>query len=193
MAFHSALTSVIACELIDHVLDRIRGVNEIDYKRILFRVSGFHPLDPNIQPEGTEGLVVRARYCRPGTPDQLFSEDFDSSGRIDLLGSHVHLLAILSHELGHACTRCEDVDLRDRPPFDRDWAREACADYYAFRWGFRCEIEAYQRERDPAHHTPLPGEWRKMPTSGGSLFEFTVTDDFRPIWRRIRSSDHEDG
>jgi hypothetical protein len=64
--------------------------------------------------------------------------------------------ATLVHEFGHACTR-EDDRRRRTAPCD-EWASEACADWYAYKWGFGRLIRKHAKTRQLGHHGALPGQ-----------------------------------
>lgn len=79
------------------------------------------------------------------------------SPRVTQLPPNV-LRAVVAHEFGHAVTRPGDIEAREVAFGDAEWATEACADMYAFRWGFEEDIRAAPAFRDVGHHGALPGE-----------------------------------
>ncbi|MFN0056938.1 MAG: hypothetical protein ACKVX7_00645, partial [Planctomycetota bacterium] len=82
-----------------------------------------------------------------------------------------HLIAVVAHELGHACSRFEDLDSRGL--ICDEWKSELAADRYAYRWGFSAEIIAHRPNRDARHHFYGPGE--SVVIEG---VRFEVTSDF---------------
>ena len=91
--------------------------------------------------EGLKGTLELARVCRNFSSWQI--------------------TALITHELGHACTNYEDIERRNNPRFDGfhadEWSLELCADWYAYRWGFGRVIRKAIPDRNPMHHLRGPG------------------------------------
>lgn len=85
------------------------------------------------------------------------------------------LLCVLAHELGHAATRSEDLELRGDLP--DELRSEATADWYAYKWGFGPDIERWEKSRDWRHHGPRPGE-TYTETLGAKDYNYTLDEDF---------------
>lgn len=65
------------------------------------------------------------------------------------------LLAVVAHELGHACTTAEDM--AKRKVAGRDWAIELSADSYVLKWGLGQSLDQIRPYRNAQHHGPAPG------------------------------------
>ena len=94
------------------------------------------------------------------------------------------LVAVVAHELGHACTMFSDLWRRFAPgtPLDDGWAREFAADWYAYKWGFGRALARHRKERDWMHHGPGPGQTFTQEFDGVE-YAFRVTRSFvvRPV------------
>ena len=84
----------------------------------------------------------------------------------------------IAHELGHAATTHDDVAKRDRALGDSEWSSEACADYYAYRWGFGKQIRRCSKVRKFGHHGGLPGDTVHIQMPDGKLVPHRVTRHF---------------
>ena len=85
-------------------------------------------------------------------------------------------IATVAHELGHAATTFDDV--RRRGAFDTaEFASEAAADWYAYRWGFGRAIATHRRLRDFGHHGPAPGSTYSVELPEGT-YRYRVSRKF---------------
>jgi hypothetical protein len=110
--------------------------------------------------------LVCQRNVHPGFVDRYVAELLDnhilSPSQVALSRSlavrdTAVQVAIVAHELGHVATTEDDFAKREALT-DSEWASDACADYYAYRWGFARQIRKHQRTRDKGHHGGLPGD-----------------------------------
>ncbi len=172
---------------IKDVLGRIKARCPADYERLCVLVRCFRWLSPEEDDGGTVGQWVPCRDAPPCAAyerwlDQEIRKLYPgaSEHQLELVSqnerhdphlqrgeialSHAltkvdddHLLATIAHELGHAATRPIDFERRERVIRNGEWASEACADYYAYKWGFGRQIRRRASTRDWAHHGVLPG------------------------------------
>ncbi len=141
------------------VLDRIRVAQPIDYDRLRRVVREVIPLSPEEPADGTTGewKAEKPRYYHPDTW-AYGSEETTGLLYVDEKLPRLELVAVLAHELGHACTVSEDVEARGSMLED-EWASELTALWYAVeRWGFRSETNAIRPKLNRLHHGPWPGE-----------------------------------
>ena len=76
----------------------------------------------------------------------------------DVTVSQPEAIATMAHELGHAATRQCDYESRAHDTATDEWASEACADFYAYKWGFGRFIRTVHKTRALSHHGGLPGQ-----------------------------------
>lgn len=157
------------CETVAMVLRQIRQRAPDDFMHLQNLVSGFAPLR-NSQLER-----VRARFEGHGKCPEL---DFSAPGEVRIREGIADAVAVVAHELGHACTREDDFEDRLNNPLGEACALELCANYYAFKWGFEEQIT--RADRDVLHQGPLPGgELTEGPDpKSGVVNRYRVTRDF---------------
>jgi hypothetical protein len=146
------------------VLRQIASRAPKDLARLRGRVRRFAPL-----PRSERRRRIPGRFFQ-------HSHDFESPGVVQIDASNPALVALVAHELGHACTREEQFDRRT-PDNDEEWASEMCADYYAYKWGFGRAIAARRRRRELAHHGPTPRQEFTL-ESGEDVARYRVTRRF---------------
>ena len=131
------------------VLARIRRRAPEDFERIWARVREFTVLPEPLEAQGFAGRWI---------PDGSWGELFTARGLIALTDRPGNPMAIVAHELGHACTRKEDAERRAVTLPGSRWAIEMCADYYAYKWGFGRHIARARKAQDRQLRSPAPGE-----------------------------------
>ena len=151
------------------LLQQIRQRAPDDFTHLQNLVSGFAPLR-NSQLER-----VRASFEGHGNYPEL---DFSAPGEVRIREGVADAVAVVAHELGHACTRGDDFKDRLDNPLGESCALELCANRYAFKWGFEEQIT--QADRDVLHQGPLPGgELTEGPDpESGVVNRYRVTRDF---------------
>ncbi len=147
---------------IRRVLDQIKVRCPKDFERIQRLVKRFRWLSEREDDGKTSG-----EWCSiPTPPEDLLYTDraayaawFDNPpgdvGLAKRLAEDRHV-ATIAHELGHACTRVEDLDRRGEHPSD-EWTSELCADWYAYKWGFGRQIAQSRKSRNLMRHPGAPG------------------------------------
>ena len=103
--------------------------------------------------------------------------DFNVEGVVEFSEHDPHPVALVAHELGHACAREEDLEARDNG-VAFTWALEMCADSYAYKWGFGREIARDRKRRDMRHHGPALGATSTIEGNYGVMFRYHVTWSF---------------
>lgn len=131
------------------VLGRIRRRAAEDFERIRARVREFTLLPEPLQAQGFAGMWK---------PDGSWGEFFTARGLIALTDRPGNLMAIVAHELGHACTHKEDAERRAVTLPGSRWAIEMCTNYYAYKWGFGRHMARARKAQDGLHRGPAPGE-----------------------------------
>jgi len=164
------------------VLDKIRDCSPDDFKRIRRVVREILPLTAE-EVEGRTQGEWRALHCDPDDPETWGYGIGETPGTMfvneDL--PEWRLKTVIAHELGHACTVIEDRD-RTAAPSD-EWASEAAADRYAYKWGFGQLIARDRRTSDWTHHGAKPGKEISV-EMGGELITWKLTRDFR--YRQVK-------
>ncbi len=89
-------------------------------------------------------------------------------------GGRKFLVAVIVHELGHAASTPDDVEVRSG--LGSEWGAELAADYHAARWGFGRLITSMRPKRSVAHHGPVPGE-KVIVRFGENRVDWLVRDD----------------
>jgi hypothetical protein len=173
------LRSAAARDALKSVLDTIRSAQPEDYLRLLRVVKEVVPLAPEETEDGTMG-----EWKQDLADDDPATWDYgvgETPGVLYIDESHTptELIAILAHELGHACTVVEDREAREAP--SDEWASEATADWYAVRrWDFGTEMEVRREGRDRLHHGPWPGETVE---AGKEKVKFILGEDY--VFRKV--------
>lgn len=170
------------------VLRQIRSRAPKDFRRIRRRVCEF----TSPRQEG-----IKAQFV----PLEAGQEHL-GRGVIELSEAIKHPVAIVAHELGHACV-CED-DFYERIhgteveyfQLADEWVNELCADYYAYKWGFGRHIGQHRRVREWRHHGLAPG---KIFTTGpdfaglhsetdGLVRRYRITRNFKIVFLGSRKA-----
>ena len=161
------LRTELARHAVSRVLGRIGKRFPDDFARLSDRVRMIRPLPKRRAADGTHGEWIARTFEQiywNADPFELSDEirlqwDEWHSGVVEVLEvgrTESQLLAVIAHELGHACSTREDISRR-AAPFD-EWGSEAAADWYAYRWGFGRYIGAGRKSRSLGHHGPGPGK-----------------------------------
>jgi hypothetical protein len=161
--------------ILGEVLDRIQAAQPDDFDRIRRVVREVRPLTDKHKEDGTMGEWFEDKEsddvsawgygCGLETPGVLC---------VDEELPRTEFIAVLAHELGHACVVGDDLENRGDCPED-EWCEEATASWYPVkRWGFRAELESTRSTWDTMHGGPWPGE---TATVGGTTY--LVDEDFR--------------
>ena len=155
-------------------LQRIRERFPHDFARLKERIRDIKPISRRQAADDTVGEWKRLRPhadpFRPGAND----------GVLWLLEQHDNLIASVAHELGHACTRYEDLERRGA--CSDEWRSELAADWYAYRWGFGREIARDRKSRVWLHHGPAPGTEDTVESDDGQENTYFVTRNFVVQW-----------
>ncbi len=155
------LQTAAARRTLGEVLDRIQSAQPQDYAQLRRFVRKVVPLAPEETEDGTMG---QWKEEKPPEYDETNWNEYDASGgtpgilyvKEDL--SRPELVAIMAHELGHACTTPDDLKARGSILEDL-WTSELTALWYAVeRWGFRREMNIIRPKLNRLHHGPWPGD-----------------------------------
>ncbi len=154
-----SLQTAAARRTLGKVLDRIRLAQPVDFARLLRVVREVIPLAPEETADGTTG-EWKADKPRDDDPATWVYGYEATPGllSVDEKLPRLELVAVLAHELGHACTVSEDLEARGSMLED-EWVSELTALWYAVeRWGFQAEMNAIRPKLNRLHHGPWPGE-----------------------------------
>jgi hypothetical protein len=179
-----------AVRVVKQVLRQIRDRYPNDFVRLSARVLRIEPLTRRDRGESaSEGVV--GRWCGRTFEEVYRDTDFVSlpedirmkfdewhSGIVKLAEDQARdkFMGIVAHEFGHACTRFVDIVRRCAP--EDEWASEAAADWYAYKWGFGRYIAICRRTRAWLHHGPAPGSWIEIQHAAGQWVRHTLSRKF---------------
>lgn len=178
--FACRISDASVVQAIHDVLSRIKERRPQDYARLQKRVVRFERLPIRDVKNGVRGrcksLAVPKRLVVAAERRVERAENVEDLSRAMLqreqlgethkrcvvqietnIKSSSNMVGIIAHELGHAAGTREDVDNRGGGPRGEEWAHEAVADMYAYRWGFAREIRRTEKSREWTHHGILPG------------------------------------
>jgi hypothetical protein len=160
-------------------LSQIRDRHPRDFGRVQALVREILPLPAAEEAEGTIGRWEPS----PPRADDPATWDWgtgDTPGVL-FLSESAHVLnpvALVAHELGHACTTLEDRDRRGAC-WTAEWAEELAADWYAYKWGFGRIIARNRRYRNWMHHGAAPRSTFAVESpSEGVVHHYRVTRNF---------------
>ena len=181
------LRSRRACSAIELVLSRVRARYPRDLKRLRRVLKRFEPL-PREEATLREGRI--AGRVRPADEDAN-PDYYDALGKPCVVSVNsrlsTSLVAVIAHELGHACTSQADFDRR--AGHRDEWTFEMCADNYAHKWGFGEEIERHRHERVFSHHGPAPNSEFTESGLDGVWYRFRVTPNFTVVFVQSETED----
>jgi len=153
------------------VLRQVREHSPEDFERLRQRVLRFVPLAKRYHVAGmwTRPHRVSAKWGYPGAWSQ---------GVVRLYEAYSYKIALVAHELGHACTTESDYK-RLGGGFDVEWEAELLADKYGYKWGFGRQISQHRKlNRSLEHHGLVPGTIFTVEDSQ-SISRYRVTRGFR--------------
>ncbi len=163
--------------LIAQVLERVQNLCPSDWKKIKRWVLGFDWFDED-DPKFTDEMLAACVWTggSPVIPSWIYFShktiNFDD----------MCIIAIISHELGHAVT--SRVDLRSREIDNHPVYAELCASRYVFKWGFVREYVAFlQIVNSDQHYGGLPGDIFVIKLPDRKL-QYRIGLDFKPIFIR---------
>jgi hypothetical protein len=159
------------------VYNKIKNKFPDDALRLSQRISEIIPLEKSY-----ENIDICGRWGE----DIIDRNNDVISGILELRSSELlgiskfEFLGIIAHEFGHAVSRHNEIEDRTRYGYLLEWASEATADYYAYKWGFKESIILLLQNRKLSHHGILPG----MEVTIGDeedYITYTLDDDFYPV------------
>ena len=159
--------------LLGAVLDQIHARCHGDLGRIRSRVMRIEEMRPEEMPSH-----ALAYFGRPDRPLAAAAEPYIRVSRALIDGPRAALVGVLAHELGHAVSTPEDVEVRSG--LGREWGSELAADHHAARWGFGRLIASRRSGRCAAHHGPMPGE-KVVVAFGEYRVTWRITEDRVPV------------
>lgn len=168
-------------DAIERVFAKIEQEFPKDFSRLRNRIRKITPVT---RAEAAEGIIGRWREIPPDTDSQdatIWDQEFGTAPGIISLSEKIDMdtaLGLIAHELGHACTR--EQDLERRGILEDEWQSELAADWYAYKWGFGRSIAKFRKERHHGHHGPPPGTVFEIENQGTPL-RYYLTRNFRAI------------
>ena len=94
------------------------------------------------------------------------------------------MFVTIAHEFGHVCTTEKDLARRKAP--SDEWASEATADWYVYKWGYGniSRKENVKHPRHLLHHGAMPGETL---TDNGTTYRLSRNFVYRNISEPFKS------
>ncbi len=170
-----SLKTAEARQALETVLARIQERHPKDLERLVGAVESVEPITG--ADDGTQGQWVARKPTEAyGHPSLEWGYTVPAPGVLYVREDDKHLVAVIAHELGHACSVKEDLQRRGQLLKD-GWASELAADWYAYRWGFGREIARLRPHRDRKHHLVGPGQEYEE-DRGGTTYRFRVSRNF---------------
>jgi hypothetical protein len=163
---HCTLKVPASRRIVADVLRQIERVSPKDFKRLREVVALIRPLPRAKLADGTIGEWLGKTFEEANAGADFFSFPAEirlrwdewATGTVELVEAtqtDAHgLAALAAHEFGHACTRQDDLRRRNAP--SDEWASEAAADWYAYRWGFGELIRRARKLTNWGHHGAEP-------------------------------------
>ena len=163
----------VAVRLVEKFLNEIAKNYPKDFQKIRSKTTHIVRVPKKDIKDGTTGQVVRNDGVRPWAEFAKVSVRIDES-----IKDKEHLLVVIAHEFGHVCTTESDM-LRRCAPVE-EYASEASADWYAYKWGYGGISRKINVKypRDLLHHSCLPGG-----TCEENSIEYRLTRNF--VYRSI--------
>jgi hypothetical protein len=166
------LKNPVAVRLVEKFLNEIAKNYPKDFQKIRSKTTHIVRVPKKDMKDGTSGQVVRNDGVREWAEFAKVSVRIDES-----IKDKEHLLVVVAHEFGHVCTTEFDM-LRRCAPVE-EYAGEAAADWYAYKWGYG-KISRKINVKYPRvllHHGCMPGE-----TCEENSIEYRLTRNF--VYRR---------
>ncbi len=182
LGFKCTLENPRLRRIVRQVLTQIKKRAPEDHERLRSGVVGIDPLSAHETEDGTVGHTISVRPNDYGNLVELWrsAPSIEEAARISSLQDPRNwpkcvrlwdgpyddgttdsaLRALVAHELGHVTTTSEDVESRESQ--SDEWATEACAERYAYKWGFGRDCAKARKHRQLAHHGPGPGQVIEM-------------------------------
>lgn len=162
------LKSPVAVRLVEKFLNEIAKNYPKDFQKIRSKTTHIVRVPKKDMKNRILGQVVRNDGVREWAEFAKVSVRIDES-----IKDKEHLLVVVAHEFGHVCTTEFDM-LRRCAPVE-EFASEAAADWYAYKWGYgkiSRKINV-KHERDLLHNGCLPGG-----TCEENSIEYRLTRNF---------------
>lgn len=164
LGFRCSIDDAKVRKAIRSVLERVRKKSPEDFKRLRRRGLSFSWLPKEETRNGTKGHFYTEKPnispCEvEKNPDIIDEPNWPGGVKISRELTDSSVIAIIAHELGHAATISRDFHKRRRVFPSLYLADEACANKYAFKWGFSKQLRK-ERKRlgSAAQHLVLPGQ-----------------------------------
>jgi len=170
-----SLKTTGARQALETVLARIQERRPKDFERLVGAVESVEPITG--ADDGTQGEWVSREPTETfGHPSLEWGHTVPAPGVLYVREDCEHLVAVIVHELGHACSMEKDLQRRGQCLSD-EWASELTADWYAYKWGFGQDIARHRPHRDKWHHLAAPGQEYEV-GRGGTTYRFKLSRNF---------------
>ena len=162
-----ALKSPVAVRLVKKFLAEIAKNHPKDFQKIQSKTTLIKRVPKKEIELGTMGQVVRVdeevsseAFFARALDDNQVEEVFEKVIVFidETIKDSESMFVTIAHEFGHVCTTEKDLARRNAP--SNEWASEATADWYVYKWGFG-SISRKRNVKYPRHllhHGAMPGE-----------------------------------
>ena len=157
------LKSPVAVRLVKKFLAEIAKNHPKDFKKIQSKTTLIKRVPKKEIDIGTRGQVVRVDA--EVSSEAFFAGAFDDNQFEKVIvfidetvKDSKSMFVTIAHEFGHVCTTEKDL-ARRKAPFE-EWASEATADWYVYKWGYG-NISRKENVKHPRHfwhHGATPGQ-----------------------------------
>jgi len=161
------LKSPVAVRLVKKFLAEIAKNHPKDFQKIQSKTTLIKRVPKKEIDLGTMGQVVEVDA--EVSSEAFFAGAFDDNQVEDVFKKVIvfidetvkdseSMFVTIAHEFGHVCTTEKDLARRNAP--SNEWASEATADWYVYKWGFG-SISRKMNVKYPrrlSHHGAMPGE-----------------------------------
>ncbi len=161
------LKSPVAVRLVKKFLAEIAKNHPRDFQKIQSKTTLIKRVPKKEIDLGTRGQVVEVDA--EVSSEAFFAGAFDDNQVEDVFKKVIvfidetvkdseSMFVTIAHEFGHVCTTKKDLARRKAP--SDEWASEATADWYVYKWGFG-SISRKRNVKYPRHlwhHGAMPGQ-----------------------------------
>ena len=157
------LKSPVAVRLVKKFLAEIAKNHPKDFQKIQSKTTLIKRVPKKEIDIGTRGQVVRVD--EEVSSEAFFAGAFDDNQFEKVIvfidetvKDSESMFVTIAHEFGHVCTTEKDL-ARRKAPFE-EWASEATADWYVYKWGYG-NISRKENVKNPRHfwhHGAMPGQ-----------------------------------
>lgn len=183
------LKNQLAVRLVKKFMAEIAKNHPKDFQKILSKTTLIKRVPKREIDTGTRGQVIKLGTDSSKRKDwgkKLVSDKDRNEGVFEkvivcideTIKDSESMFVTIAHEFGHVCTTELDLSRRNAP--SDEWASEASADWYIYKWGYGKSFrKVYKKNpRDLLHHGVMPGQ---IVTENGATYRLSRNFVYRNI------------